>query len=265
MDADRRREAEDLLASGRIHEALSILNKSIEQERAADPEILYLLGVAHFRLGDFSIAESDLRKAISLDPSRADAFYYLGLAAERQKHNGNALKAYQTALALNPTLEKAREKVDRLRGVSTEATSNAVGLKTGAKQPESELVLPTTDAEFVEYERRRRKKEEIDQRAVRDAEVNLSHEAPEVFSRLPWWYKVGAAAFAVFFAFILIILTAGGLFLFLSFSRTVSEGGGTLEEKTREEKRLNEDVWRDEAHKIFCDQAKRQGLTPPDC
>jgi tetratricopeptide (TPR) repeat protein len=251
VDENRHREAKDLVSKGRFNEALSILNKS-KQESAKDPEAFYLLGVTHFRLGDFSAAESEMRKAISLDPSRADAFYYLGLAAERQMRKDDALKAYKTALALDPTMQKAREKVGELSGMGTDASSNTIVQKAGAKPAKSELFLPETEAEFSAYEDQKRRKEEIDQRAERDARVKLLHEVPQVISRLPWWEKAGMAVMAGIFALFLIL----ALMMFVYHQRF-------QEEFQRTQKEFHGEY--EKSKKYICDQAKQMGRELPGC
>ena len=60
-----------------------------------DPEAAYVLGVAHFRLREYEPAERAFRHAIRLDPTRARAFYYLGLTMERRARETEALNAYQ--------------------------------------------------------------------------------------------------------------------------------------------------------------------------
>jgi tetratricopeptide (TPR) repeat protein len=133
-----------------------------------DPEALFLRGVAFFRLGEFEAAESSLRGAIAVDATRADAFYYLGLALERRGHNADAVKAYRTALALDPRLTQARQKLGLLDASPMPAAP--VRAATPAPPPvqrrpiDSELTLPN-DAEFADYERRKRRKAAIDARA----------------------------------------------------------------------------------------------------
>jgi tetratricopeptide (TPR) repeat protein len=163
MSTDPLGEAATLLDKGLVTEALAIL----KNESAEDRQVLYLLGIAHFRLKDYARAEDSLRRAILRDASRADCFYYLGLCAERQGRHDEARKNYQTALALNPNLKQAREKVEQLSGIET-AQSPA------RKAPESELFLPRDDAEFDNYEQRRRRKDKIDALAQRDAGWNAT-------------------------------------------------------------------------------------------
>lgn len=109
MDADRQIEAEQLLAAGRAVDAIALMKNGMEEE-AADAETHYLFGKAHFQMRNLPAAEAEIRKAIALDPSRAEAVYYLGLIAERKGGTDDALRHYRASLALNPRLEKAREK-----------------------------------------------------------------------------------------------------------------------------------------------------------
>ena len=54
---------------------------------------------AHVRK-DYKSAESDFQRAVSLDPSNADAYYALGLSQSQQGLKAEAKQAFKTALAL---------------------------------------------------------------------------------------------------------------------------------------------------------------------
>ena len=78
MQDDAYSEARSLLSSN-PRKTIQLLSGT---GSSSDPEALFLRGVAFFRLGDFASAEGSFRGAIALDATRADAFYYLGLALE---------------------------------------------------------------------------------------------------------------------------------------------------------------------------------------
>ena len=66
-------------------------------------------------IGDrqFDAAIEHVRKAISLDPTRPEAFNLLGSLMEIQGSNLEALKQYRAAISLDPTYEPARKNLHR--------------------------------------------------------------------------------------------------------------------------------------------------------
>jgi DNA-binding NtrC family response regulator len=71
----------------------------------------------------FDAAVEHLRKAISLDPCKADAFNLLGVLMEIQGDRAEAQKNYRTALSLDPSYEPAIKNLHR----STEPRWRQVG------------------------------------------------------------------------------------------------------------------------------------------
>jgi tetratricopeptide (TPR) repeat protein len=190
------------MQDGRYQEARSLLSSNPQRaidllagrDFTRDPEALFLRGIAYFRLKDYPSAESSFRGAIAVDAMRADAFYYLGLALERRGVNADAVKAYRAALALDPHLTQAREKL----GVLDASAMPAAPVRAAAAAPspvqrrpvDSELMLPDEEAEFADYERRKRRKAAIDARAEFEGQI----------IGLPAWAKILTV---VFFAFLL--------------------------------------------------------------
>ncbi len=65
----------------------------------------------------FEAADAHLKKAVSIDPSRAEAFNLLGAVLEIQgAHPSEALKNYHAALALDGSYVPARRNIDRIAG-----------------------------------------------------------------------------------------------------------------------------------------------------
>lgn len=62
----------------------------------------------------FEVAAEHVRKAMSLDPSRPEAFNFLGALQEVQGHNLDAQKHYRTALSLDPTFKAAQDNLYRI-------------------------------------------------------------------------------------------------------------------------------------------------------
>lgn len=181
MDEARRNAFWKRLDAGDAHGAVSILTEQATRGDDQDPEISYLLGRAHFRAREFVLAEGYLARCTSMDPMNADAFYYLGLCAERQGLNEQAVKSYRMAASLNPGLREAREKL-RLFDVRSErdrAPQPAPPRQPSPVTKDSAWVLPKTDEEFADFEERTRRRELITQRAKYRAEM----------TGLPWWAK----------------------------------------------------------------------------
>lgn len=63
--------------------------------------------------GQSDAAMEHARKAISIDPSRAEAFNLLGALLEIQGDHHEALKQYRAAVSLDPTYEPARQNLYR--------------------------------------------------------------------------------------------------------------------------------------------------------
>jgi DNA-binding response OmpR family regulator len=65
----------------------------------------------------FEAADTHLRKAVSIDPGRAEAFNLLGAVLEIQgAHPSEALRNYHAALALDGSYAPARRNIDRIAG-----------------------------------------------------------------------------------------------------------------------------------------------------
>jgi DNA-binding response OmpR family regulator len=65
----------------------------------------------------FDAAGAHVRKAVAIDPSRAEAFNLLGAIQEIQgAHPSEALKNYQAALSLDSSYAPARKNIERIAG-----------------------------------------------------------------------------------------------------------------------------------------------------
>ena len=231
MHDDRRAQVREHLSRD-PRRALAILLR--ENSGQGGAEDFYLLGVAHFRLGEYPPAEDALRKAISLDSTRADTFYYLGLSLERQLRTNEATGAYRTAATLDPNLAKAQEKLRLLDPsfASGSAPRAAPSRPARTIPKDSELILPETDEEFAEYEWRIRRKNMIDTRAGYSAQLG----------GLPGWTKALIWVVAAF------ILAVGGSQVY---SRLVSGRHG--------DEQINQ------IRQAQCEAASRQGVDLPGC
>jgi DNA-binding NtrC family response regulator len=65
----------------------------------------------------FAAADAHLRKAVAIDPSRAEVFNLLGAVLEIQgAHPSEALRNYHASLALDPSYAPARRNIHRISG-----------------------------------------------------------------------------------------------------------------------------------------------------
>jgi tetratricopeptide (TPR) repeat protein len=110
-------EARELLSQGNISEAAQVLDEALRRD-PKNAETRFLLGVAHFKSGEWFSAEGDFRDAIALNDRHilANAHYYLGLALERQGRPDDARLEYQQVLRNQPGHEVA-ELVKKKLGI----------------------------------------------------------------------------------------------------------------------------------------------------
>lgn len=105
----------ELLQQGRYTEALPFLQRAVaEQPREA--RVHLYLALAYTHAGDNANAEKHFAQAIALAPHDAYVFYNWGAYLHRQGRLPDALKAYETAYRLDPTLIGAKQAADSLRG-----------------------------------------------------------------------------------------------------------------------------------------------------
>lgn len=67
-----------------------------------------ILGVAHYRHGDYAQSVSALRHAVSLDKSNALSYFLLGLALDKVGHREEADRLYHQATRIDPSLPVPR-------------------------------------------------------------------------------------------------------------------------------------------------------------
>jgi ribosomal protein S12 methylthiotransferase accessory factor len=91
--------------------------QALEHGRAEDderPDLHNLLGVCHFKKGDFLTAIFHFERAVSLNPSSAMDYANLGVNYSRLGKNEEAKHFFTLALTLDPSLEFAREHLGRI-------------------------------------------------------------------------------------------------------------------------------------------------------
>ena len=86
----------------------------LDEKKAADYATYIELAKRSIGQRLFDAAVEHVRKAVSLDPTRPEAFNLLGILMEIRHHQPEAQEQYRAALALDPTYEPARKNLDRL-------------------------------------------------------------------------------------------------------------------------------------------------------
>ena len=101
-----------------LRQAVSNVLKAPETEEAEDFDSLLQSAQACARERQFDEAMTLVKKAISLDPQRAEAMNLLGELQETMGNQQEAVNTYRTAWSLDPTYERARTNLDRAGGGS---------------------------------------------------------------------------------------------------------------------------------------------------
>ena len=104
----------ELLQQGRYADALPFLQRAVAEQPREGRVHLYL-ALAYAHLGNNTHAEKHFAQAIALSPHDAYVFYNWGAYLHRQNRLAEALKAYETAYRLDPTLVGAKQVADALR------------------------------------------------------------------------------------------------------------------------------------------------------
>jgi len=118
-------------AIGNLNKAIQVISdylsnpKNDMHHRAED---YYVLGVLHYRNGQYEEAAKILAKQIDITPEFADAYYYLGLVREAQSNKSSAKQAFEQAHS-------------RLEGVAGGYSKRVLGI------PSNKNELPTKLAE----------------------------------------------------------------------------------------------------------------------
>ncbi len=105
----------ELLQQGRYADALPFLQRAVAEQPREGRVHLYL-ALAYAHLGNNTHAERHFAQAIALNPHDGYVFYNWGAYLHRQNRLAEALKAYETAYRLDPTLVGAKQAADALRG-----------------------------------------------------------------------------------------------------------------------------------------------------
>jgi len=119
----------DLLQQGRYADALPFLQRAVAEQPREGRVHLYL-ALAYAHQGDNTHAEKHFAQAIALSPHDGYVFYNWGAYLHRQNRLADALKAYETAYRLDPTLVGAKQAADALRGGAPVYAPTPMSLQT---------------------------------------------------------------------------------------------------------------------------------------
>jgi len=112
-----------VLTLKQFDKALEIFNKVLEK----DPTHIKALegrATIYIQKGEIELAESDLKKAVNIEPENARIYYRLGQIYYRKKDLDKALEFFTKAIDLEPTYPAAymaRSQVLREKGLEEEA------------------------------------------------------------------------------------------------------------------------------------------------
>ncbi len=110
------------------------------------------LGIQLYKKGDFKGALTHLQTAVTLKKDDADAWYYLGLALNRDSQVKQASRAYETAVKLRPNFASARAGLAftfLLRNKLNEALGNKLNEALGEAKRALNLDSNSVDAHFI--------------------------------------------------------------------------------------------------------------------
>lgn len=98
---------------GRYQEALEVLRRGIMMD-AERTDIYNLMGFCHFKLQEHEKAIENFKKVVELNPS--SAIDYANIASNYRDigNKDKAIRYYQIALTLDPTIEFARDSLEKL-------------------------------------------------------------------------------------------------------------------------------------------------------
>jgi tetratricopeptide (TPR) repeat protein len=88
--------------------------EELDERTAADYDSFIELAKRSINQRYFDAAVEHVKKAISVDPTRPEAFNLLGILMEVHNDYAKAQEQYRAALALDPTYEPAQKNLNRL-------------------------------------------------------------------------------------------------------------------------------------------------------
>ena len=87
-----------------------------------DIGVAFQLGLLYYQAGNFSRAETEFLRAVSINSNYSNARYFLGLIYDRQKESGKAIKEFEKVFVLNPGNEEVKKILANLRSAKPALT-----------------------------------------------------------------------------------------------------------------------------------------------
>lgn len=99
-----------LVNEGKNDEAIAQIKADLLQKETADKHIL--IAIAYIEKEEYSLAEENLNKAISLEPRAVPAYYMLAMLYEKQQEWDKAVQKWENIIKYtrNEELKKLAEK-----------------------------------------------------------------------------------------------------------------------------------------------------------
>jgi tetratricopeptide (TPR) repeat protein len=107
---EKRYRARKLLDSGKIGEALSLLEQNIK-DSPTDSDSIYLSGICCARSGNHASAEKYFRKTVKMNKGLFQAFTDLGSSQSSQRKFSEAIRSFKKALTINPEFAPAHSNI----------------------------------------------------------------------------------------------------------------------------------------------------------
>jgi cytochrome c-type biogenesis protein CcmH/NrfG len=88
-----------------------------EKIRRSNPDLYFYRGVLDAHRKDYAASAHDMDKTIEMDPKRAEAYYYAGIAYNQIKQPDKMVERFQSFLKLAPDAPEAAKVKALLRGI----------------------------------------------------------------------------------------------------------------------------------------------------
>ncbi len=106
----RRDRARQLLDSGRIAEALSLLEQNVK-DSPTDIDSLYLSGICCARSGNYASAEKYFSKTVKMNKDFCQAYTDLGVSQSFQRKFSQAVRSFKKSLKMNPAFAPVHSNI----------------------------------------------------------------------------------------------------------------------------------------------------------
>ena len=99
-----------------LDKAEAALNRA-EEVRRSNPDLYFYRGVLGAHLKNYAAAARDMDRTIEMDPKKAEAYYFAGIAYSQIKQPDKMVERFQSFLKLAPDAPEAAKVKALLRGV----------------------------------------------------------------------------------------------------------------------------------------------------